>query len=461
MGPIFNRVLRANSRCSQYLGSGGVKFLCHAAGAITRILPHTQVSAWTEVAWERPYARWTSSDRRGIRVSIPIGDREARVARSVSSEVTRRRVPSGVGSIGRTLDLREQDICRRVAERVSSVLGGTNAAPASVSLSALRAAFDEQVVAAHIKAHHGLDINIADVLGSIHELAEQTYENKSLAFGCLIDPNWVVDGEAVFPSTMLESKKYRALSDGFKTAYHVATGGHLLGFVDLENFDRRKLGARHYFPEWCEDIAKASRGGRCGISLTRNGEILVFDEGSLRFSYRFGRWQYWNHSHLVDLLRNLTRVQRVPTERVSTVAAAVYRVALDVSFRRTGALFVILRNERNLRKVVRRGDAINDRRRETIDKQFDDALPAGTIQSLPRGVIAEIAALDGAIVMNNRGQILAYGAVLNPQKKGRISRAEGSRTKAAIGASHYGLAVKVSADGDITVYHQGNRFISV
>ncbi|MCH8342387.1 MAG: DNA integrity scanning protein DisA nucleotide-binding domain protein [Planctomycetes bacterium] len=348
-----------------------------------------------------------------------------------------------------------------MAERVSSVLGGTNAAPASVSLSALRAAFDEQVVAAHIKAHHGLDINIADVLGSIHELAEQTYENKSLAFGCLIDPNWVVDGEAVFPSTMLESKKYRALSDGFKTAYHVATGGHLLGFVDLENFDRRKLGARHYFPEWCEDIAKASRGGRCGISLTRNGEILVFDEGSLRFSYRFGRWQYWNHSHLVDLLRNLTRVQRVPTERVSTVAAAVYRVALDVSFRRTGALFVILRNERNLRKVVRRGDAINDRRRETIDKQFDDALPAGTIQSLPRGVIAEIAALDGAIVMNNRGQILAYGAVLNPQKKGRISRAEGSRTKAAIGASHYGLAVKVSADGDITVYHQGNRFISV
>jgi DNA integrity scanning protein DisA with diadenylate cyclase activity len=63
--------------------------------------------------------------------------------------------------------------------------------------------------------------------------------------------------------------------------------------------------------------------------------------------------------------------------------------------------------------------------------------------------------------MANTGQILAYGAVLDPQRKGRVRAAEGSRTKAAIGASNYGLAIKVSSDGDITVYAAGKQLIKM
>ena len=80
---------------------------------------------------------------------------------------------------------------------------------------------------------------------------------------------------------------------------------------------------------------------------------------------------------------------------------------------------------------------------------------------MSRRLTAEVAALDGAVVVNNRGRFLAYGAVLQPRRRGKVAGTEGSRTKAAIGASHYGLAVKVSSDGDITVYHEGKRFISV
>jgi len=38
---------------------------------------------------------------------------------------------------------------------------------------------------------------------------------------------------------------------------------------------------------------------------------------------------------------------------------------------------------------------------------------------------------------------------------------EGSRTKAGIGASNYGLVLKVSSDGDITVFHDGEEFLRV
>jgi DNA integrity scanning protein DisA with diadenylate cyclase activity len=129
---------------------------------------------------------------------------------------------------------------------------------------------------------------------------------------------------------------------------------------------------------------------------------------------------------------------------------------LDISFRRSGGLFVILRNTANLHMIVRPGDAINERGRSPADAAFDSAVGG---KAVARSVIVELASLDGAVVLNNSAAILAYGAVLRPRKLGRVRGSEGSRTKAAIGASFYGLAVKVSSDGDITVYHRGKEFI--
>ena len=219
--------------------------------------------------------------------------------------------------------------------------------------------------------------------------------------------------------------------------------------------------AKHFFPEWAEPLARASRAGKCGVALTRQGDILVFDEGSLRLTYRYGHWQYWNHSHVINLLRDRARAQRVPNNIVGRVVGAIYRAALDVSFRRCGGLFVILHNRNRLHDLVRTGDAIGDYARGQVDAEFDAVVEGHRIQMLPRPVVVELASLDGAIVLENSGKILSYGAILQPNRTGRLSGSEGSRTKAAIGASNYGLTVKISADGGIVVYHEGDEFISI
>jgi hypothetical protein len=292
------------------------------------------------------------------------------------------------------------------------------------------------------------------------KLAQQSYENKSLTFSCLLDPNdsRKPQKKSSFPVDFLELKKYRALTDGFRTAYRISSYGRVTRFEDCFDCERPK-GAKHFFPEWAEHIAAASQNEVCAVCLTRHGDILVFDAGTLRFTYRFGRWQYWNHNHIIDLLRNRARVQRVATGLVGTVANAVYRAALDVSFRRTGGLFVLLRAKKNLHRLVLHGDAIMDKRRPSIHDDFDTALPSQQIQTLSRRLTVELAGLDGAIVLDNGGHILAYAAVLQPRKRGKTGLAEGSRTKAAIGASKYGLAVKVSSDGDITFYEDGKPFL--
>jgi hypothetical protein len=303
-------------------------------------------------------------------------------------------------------------------------------------------------------------MSVSEVLDALHTLSEQSYENKALTFGCILDPK-PTGGTATakFPEDFIGSKKYKALSDGFRTAYRIAGEGKVVEFFDLEESGEASVTERHYFPEWAEPMARASRSGKCGISLSRQGDILVFDEGTLRFTYRYGRWQYWNHSHLVNLVRDRARAQKVNPAVTGRVVGAIYRAALDVSFRRSGGLFVILHNKRKLWDVVRFGDAIGNNGRSDTDADFDNMFRTSRVQSLSRAVVVELASLDGAVVVENSGRILAYGAVLQPKKRGHLRGSEGSRTKAAIGASNYGVAVKISSDGEIIVYHGGREFI--
>jgi len=454
-------VLRANSRVRPALGAAGVQFLEYAAGAIQRILPHVQVSQWHEGPWAKPGSAWTSAKRTGIRVNLAIGDQAT--GRSLTATVERRHLPGTGSDVGTILDVSEHRICGLVASRVSEVLKQGQPSSGEASLRAIRDAFDEYVVAQHVETHHGLtSMPVSSVFEALHTLSEQSYENRALTFGCILDPRANSGGQdSRFPDDFLGKKKYKALSDGFRTAYHISANGRIIDFVDLDRFVTKSLSEKHYYPDWSEPIARASRSKRCGIALSRQGDILIFDQGSLRFTYRYGRWQYWNHAHLVRLLRNRARAQRVRRKVLSRVVRAIYRAALDVSFRRSGGLFVILHNRKKLHSVARVGDAIGDKKRDKEDLAFDSVIGERSIQSLPRAVVVELASLDGAVVLANSGLVLAYGAVLQPKKAGRIRGTEGSRTKAAVGASNYGMAVKISSDGDITVYHNGKAFMKV
>lgn len=438
------------------LGSEGWAFLQHALSSLTRLLPHTETTRWSVASSDlATKVKWQDSNRRTIAIRVQIaGELRSFI---VEAKLSRKTAASGVGHIARTLDVREFDLCRLIADRITAVLRSDSSEVSEESLRAIRSSFDEQIVAAHLRSHHSITIDIGRIFAELRRLAEQSYENKSITYGLLIQPDGAGPG-AVFPTDFFDKKRYRALSDGFRTAFEVTSDGKLLGLCDL-----RDLGAtrdqRHFYPEWCDDIAESAKDGACGIALTRQGDLLIFDSGNLRFTYRAGRWQYWNHRHVCDLFRNRARVQRVPTNVLPRVVKSIYRAALDVSFRRSGALFVLLRNKNNRKKLVISGDAIGDPNREAAHLAFDGTLGQPIVQTMPRVLLAELAGLDGGVVLDNHGHLLAYGAVL--KTSGRFSPSEGSRTKAAISASRYGIAVKVSSDGEIAFYEDGKVFLEL
>ncbi len=453
-------MIKEDSRLRNTLPLKAVEFLEHAAGAIERILPHVEVDPWNDGPWARAESVWESPKRTGIRARLSVGTGDTDSSRSFETIVRRRHVPVVCQAAGQTLDKREFDICKRVVLNVSRLMQTPASSWQSPFPGALSRAFDEYIVALHLNAHHGFQASLAPILASLHTISEQSYENKALTFGCVVEPKRASpESFQLFPREYLATKKYKALSDGNRTAYRVSSDGRMTALASLDRIDLRPLTGKHFYPEWAERMARASRFGRCGIALNRQGDILVLEEGSLRFTYRYGKWQYWNHRHLLNLLRDRAKAQRVPSKILGRVVSAIYRAALDVSFRRSGALFLILHNKKALREVVGTGDVIQHKDRSHIDRDFDAVLSKYKIQSLPRPVLVELASLDGAIVIANSGKLLAYGAVLNPRETDEAHGAKGSRTKAAINASYYGLAIKVSADGDITVYFEGREFI--
>jgi hypothetical protein len=344
--------LRANSRLRSVLGEYGIEFLEHALGAYQRLLPHVEIDQWQQIPWKKQESVWVDSKRREIRVTIPVGSLEQVNSASLTATIRRRRVDVGTQTAGATLDTREFDICKRIAMRMSEVVAGAPSTISGATMRAIRDSFDEDVISQHIETHYGLRMSITTLFADLHALSEQSYENKALAFGCIIDSGKKDSSDyAKFPRQFLGAKKYKALSDGFRTAYYVSGGGQLLDFVDLEAFGSKELTGHNYYPVWAERLARNSRGRRYGIALSRQGDILVFDGGTLRFTHRNGRWQYWNHNHILNLLRDRAKAQRVSSKVVDDVIVAIYLGALDVSFRRSGGLFVILHNRRRLREM--------------------------------------------------------------------------------------------------------------
>jgi hypothetical protein len=452
----MNLKIPARRGLAKRLGTAKTRLLEHCANAIERLLPHIEASDWHIGSSRKSGVTWRDGHRE---LSVVVG-LEGKLGFSVSCVVRRLKVPKGVGAVSRTIAVREKAICETIVAKLAKLLSHTDSLTDEVC-QAIAENFDELAVADHLQKQHALHMSPAALFRALRELAGQTYENKALTFGCTIDggrQDEVLPG-AAFPTDFFRKKRYRALSDGYYTAYCLSSAGSLVQFRELTRTE--DAAPRSYFPDWCRDMAALGRRKTLAVSLTRHGDIVVLDGGSLRFTYRFGTWQYWNHAHLVDLLRNSARVQHVPSKTIPRVVGAIYRAALDVSFRRSGGLFVILRNQQRLHDIARPSDCIGGAKREPLHQAFDKALPARRIQDLPRSIVVELAALDGAVVLSNQGKILAYGAVLQPKKRGKIGKEEGSRTKAAVGASNYGLAVKVSSDGEVAVFVEGREFMTV
>lgn len=68
-----------------------------------------------------------------------------------------------------------------------------------------------------------------------------------------------------------------------------------------------------------------------------------------------------------------------------------------------------------------------------------------------------IAEIDGAVIFDSYFNLLSFGELINSSISKKNKGIEGSRSAAAIAASKFGIAIKVSEDGDVTIWYKEQK----
>jgi hypothetical protein len=310
---------------------------------------------------------------------------------------------------------------------------------------------------------------IAAVIEMLRVAALSTYENRPISTGVLMleaaHDAWHpgVPGSSGSSGSPMESlgsiKSFYRLADGVRTLFLADADGRLLDIIDVDRWSRELCpdsvldvpGARAY---QAHARATLEHRGVC-VVLSPSREIKVFAEGAEMFAFHGAAW------HLLDLKAKY----EVWAEAVGNplLALRLFQTALDLADAREGALFAVLRDPVDaVPRLIAPADRLDvcDRSESpgsgaVSRREILNVLEGRTAIDLDPSVLFTLAALDGAIVVDEAGSLLAAGAILRhpPSEELELGGViEGARTTAAMTASQYGPVLKVSEDGEITFY---------
>ncbi len=285
---------------------------------------------------------------------------------------------------------------------------------------------------------------VFSAISLFESLSGRTYEgsNLSLALG-------LVDEEA--GSTLSIDEYYHndfglVLANGFNTIVKADFNGKIIGHEYLGDMTNNSFAPWAYNP-----IANWSTQGIAFV-LNRNNEILIFKDGKLQFSKRRLTWQYYSHDKAVTILAAGNRKSWSQELRQK-----IYESVLDVSFARTGGLITLAKQseDSNARRTLAQGDLPGSG--ITPKSRYVEFLKnTVTFPELHRTIRQELVAIDGATVLDHKGAFINCGAIVTevfPSPDG------GARSAAARALAEYGIALKISVDGQITGYARKGKQI--
>jgi hypothetical protein len=317
-------------------------------------------------------------------------------------------------------------------------------------------------------------------LEALRVAALSTYENRRVSTGALLlgtehDPAAPayknLGGAPSFNARLTAIKGFHRLCDGVRTVFLVDRQGDLARMVDITRWANAAQGSEplvHPCPRTYTSHAKATRsGGHVCLVLTPSQEIKVFAEGTLMFSFSDARWR------LLDIpTKFAVWCEAVGCTGWCDLAAAIFQAALNLAESRLGALFVVLRDPANsVSQLIALPDQITAEILTDDPQDPENLSPKHAkralhhvvrgmnLADLEPSVLEAIGCLDGAVVTDQDGQLLTFGAILRiaPESLELGRAVQGARTLAGLAASLHGPVLKVSEDGYLTMFLKGRR----
>ena len=310
---------------------------------------------------------------------------------------------------------------------------------------------------------------IADAIEVLRTSALTTYENRRISTGALLfgrspDPCHELPESPPHPlqysSALTRARSFHRLSDGLNTLALVDQDGFFVDVIDVQKWSEPYLTFPFPVPSPARYEAH-SRATLCGghicLILTSTGEMKIFADGVQVFRFLDGRWR----------ITDAVEKYRFWKESLSNskLAEMLFVTALNLAEDRRGDLLVVLDDASAAGRLISNSDLLTSTPTQqpapghASKDQFHYLLRNKCVLNLPTTILETIARIDGALILDNDSNLLAFGAILHYPDLADLhpENIEGGRASAAIAASRFGRALKISEDGLISFYQNGNH----
>ncbi|MBK5223656.1 MAG: DNA integrity scanning protein DisA nucleotide-binding domain protein [Acidimicrobiia bacterium] len=294
---------------------------------------------------------------------------------------------------------------------------------------------------------------IAETIEFLIELSSSRVESHDLTHGVVITDALADEPRLSFsyPEDVRAAKRAPLLFDGQHSVLLVDARGRARTELQRHRLDRfagggRPRGKAVEMVESGSLVAHATAAlGGLGFYLRSDRSIWTFVDGQPLLVRRGERWRAFPFELAASIDRMIG---------ASPAADVVVQAAFLISAQPRGAILAIVEDASALDGIVSTKDRYDLRddidplamRAETRLHHLIDA------DEIDERTIARLAGLDGATILDRQGELIAYGAIVSSSE----SQYEGARTAAARTLSESALVVlKVSVDGDITVFRGG------
>lgn len=295
---------------------------------------------------------------------------------------------------------------------------------------------------------------IGDTIEYLIELSSSRVEAHDLTHGVVIT-DAIVDAPRLsfaYPADVRRAKRAPLLFDGQHSVLLVDERGRARTELQRHRIDRlspdhsllpRRSAERVESGSLVSHVTALTGG--LGFYLRSDRSIWTFVGGQPLLVRRGERWRAFPFELAASISRMIGD---------TSAASVVVQAAFLISAQPRGAILAIVEEASDLDGIVATKDRYDLRddidplamRVETRLHHLIDA------EDLDERTIARLAGLDGATILDRDGRLLAYGAIVTSSE----SQFEGARTAAARTLSENALVVlKVSVDGDITVFRDG------
>ncbi len=284
---------------------------------------------------------------------------------------------------------------------------------------------------------------------TLTDWAETTYEGQRISVSFGID--LLAKGTDLVFNDLMKKDFIKVLSNGHDSIMVYDQMGR---FIKHEVINSDNQNVEGYYPIRFKNLASWSNEQKICVTLTKNGDILIFKKNNIVFSKRMGYWTFYQHDTVQKQMTNSALARKTDI----ILREEIYRTALDLAFSRTGGCIGVFVNSETLdgtKDLIEEQELLGVESMNPKVKILEQIICKKLFHQLDRITRLELASIDGATILDNKGNYIASGVIV--KVKGGSS--SGGRKAATLALCKHGLGIKISNDGYIEAYNRNKELI--